>query len=45
MNIGINGTYKAKDLWSHEDVGEFTGRIGTKVNIHGAVIYKFSKIN
>lgn len=45
MNLGIKGTYKARDLWSHEDMGEFTGRIGAKVNIHGAVIYKLSKID
>ncbi|MBU3113297.1 glycoside hydrolase family 27 protein [Clostridium lacusfryxellense] len=23
MNLGINGTYKAKDLWTHEVIGEF----------------------
>jgi len=44
MNLGIKGTYEAKDLWNNEDIGEFTGRIGAKVNIHGAVIYKLSKV-
>lgn len=43
MNLGINGTWKARDLWAHEDIGEFTGRIGAKLKIHGAVIYKLTK--
>jgi len=45
MNLGIKGTYIARDLWQHENIGAFTGRIGAKVNIHGAVIYRLSKIN
>jgi len=44
INLGIKGTYNAIDLWKHEDRGQFTGRIGAKVNIHGAVIYKLSKV-
>ena len=44
MNLGIRGTYKARDLWTHEDVGEYTERISAKVNIHGAMIYKLTKI-
>ena len=44
MNLGIKGTYKAKNLWTNEYIGEFTGRIGAKVNIHGAVIYKLTKV-
>lgn len=43
MNLGIRGTWKARDLWAHKDIGEFTGRIGAKVNVHGAVIYKLTK--
>jgi hypothetical protein len=44
MNLGIQGTYKARDLWAHEDIGVFTGRIGAKVNIHGARIFKLTQI-
>lgn len=44
MNIGINGTYKATDLWTKEEVGVFTGRIGAEVNIHGARIFKLTKV-
>lgn len=44
MNIGINGTYKATDLWTKEEVGVFTGRIGADVNIHGARIFKLTKV-
>ncbi len=45
MNLGISGSYEAKDLWTHEVIGEFKGRIGAKVNIHGVVIYKLFKID
>jgi hypothetical protein len=43
MNLGINGTYKVRDLWSQEDMGTLTGRIGANVNIHGARIFKLTK--
>jgi len=43
MNLGISGTYKARDLWLRQDVGEFTGRIGTNVNVHGARIFKLTR--
>ena len=43
MNLDIGGTYKARDLWSHKDMGEFTGRIGANLNIHGAAIYKLTE--
>jgi len=44
MNLEIKGNYEAKNLWSNEDIGECAGRIGAKVNIHGVVIYKLSKV-
>lgn len=44
MNLGIQGTYKARDLWAHEDTGILTGRIGANVNIHGARIFKLTKV-
>jgi hypothetical protein len=42
-NLGISGTYKARDLWLHEEIGSFTGRIGVEVAIHGARILKLTK--
>lgn len=41
--LGISGTYKTRDLWMHKDIGEFTGRIGTKVSGHGAKLFKLIK--
>jgi alpha-galactosidase len=44
MNLGIHGAYKVRDLWAHEDIGILTRRIGAKVNIHGARIFKLTKV-
>jgi hypothetical protein len=44
MNLGLHGTYKARDLWAHEEIGTFTGRIGVNVNIHGARILKLTSV-
>lgn len=43
--LGISGTYQVRDLWAHEDIQEVTGKIGAKVDVHGAVLYKLSKVN
>ncbi|MDF2905295.1 MAG: hypothetical protein K0R34_616 [Herbinix sp.] len=42
-NLELSGTYKARDLWAHEEIGCFTGRIGVEVNIHGARLLKLTK--
>jgi hypothetical protein len=42
-NLGLSGTYKARDLWTHEEIGCFTGRIGVEVNIHGARLLKLTR--
>lgn len=44
MNLGLDGTYKARDLWAHKEIGIFEGRIGVNVNIHGARILKLTKV-
>ncbi len=44
MNLGLAGTYRARDLWTHEDMGTFTGRVGVPVNTHGARILKLTKV-
>jgi hypothetical protein len=44
LNLGLCGTYQARDLWSHEEIGTFTGRIGVEVNIHGSRIMKLTRV-
>ena len=41
-SIGMNGTYTATELWSHESLGETAGRITVSLPIHGAKLIKFS---
>lgn len=42
-NLGLYGTYRARDLWTHEELGCYTGRIGVEVNIHGARLLRLTK--
>jgi alpha-galactosidase len=44
MKLGIRGPHKARDLWTHEEIGVFNDRISAKVQIHGAVIYKLVQV-
>ncbi len=44
MNLGLQGTYNARDLWEHKEIGIFTGRVGVDVNIHGARILKLTRV-
>lgn len=44
MNLDLYGTYKARDLWAHEDIGIFTSRVEATVNIHGARILKLTQV-
>ncbi len=45
FNLGLNGNYHVNDLWEGKDLGRYVGRIGTDVNIHGARIFKLTKMN
>ena len=38
--LGLNGEYEVRDLWAHKDLGTITGRLGTELNPHGAVLLK-----
>lgn len=44
MNLGLKGEYSVRDLWAHEDLGVVSDRLYTEVNIHGARIFKLSKV-
>ncbi len=43
MQLGIKGERSVKDLWTKAELGKVDGRIGAKVPVHGAVLYKLSK--
>lgn len=45
MKLGIRGPHKVRNLWTHEEIGVFNDRIGAKVPIHGAIIYKLVKVD
>ncbi len=42
--LGLSGTYMAHDLWSHNDLGEFTDTLSVYVNNHGAKMLKLTKV-
>jgi alpha-galactosidase len=39
-NIGIAGSASVRDLWAHEDLGEFSGSFSAQVDPHGVVMVK-----
>jgi alpha-galactosidase len=41
-DLGLNGSYKVHDLWTHTDIGTIKENITAKVNLHGAVFYRLS---
>lgn len=42
--IGLEGSYKAKDLWSHETLGEVEEYITLEVGTHGARLIHFEQL-
>ena len=38
--IGIEGRASVRDLWTHENVGEFDGAFGRELPLHGAGLYR-----
>ena len=40
--LGIGGAVKVRDLWTHKDLGDFTGEFAPVVNSHGAGLYRVS---
>jgi len=43
--LGINGKAKVRDLWSHEDLGTFSGSFSRELPMHGAGLFQISPIN
>jgi alpha-galactosidase len=41
--LGIKGEVKARDLWSHEDLGPFNNEITRHVDTHGLAILRLKK--
>ena len=39
----LRGTYQIRDLWAHEDLGEFEGSLLRKLPPHGAGLYRLTK--
>ena len=42
--IGIHGSWKARNLWTHEDEGTVSGTISAEIPAHGCKILKLSKL-
>jgi hypothetical protein len=41
-DLGISGSAKVRDLWTHTDLGGFTGEFSSVINSHGAGLYRVS---
>jgi hypothetical protein len=41
-DLGISGPAKVRDLWTHTDLGDFTGEFAPTINSHGAGLYRVS---
>jgi alpha-galactosidase len=42
-DIGLSGTATVRDLWQHQDKGEFTGSYSASVPSHGVVMLRISQ--
>lgn len=42
--LGLNGKYKVRDLWSRKDLGEFEGKFQQVIPRHGAGLYKITRV-
>jgi hypothetical protein len=40
--IGITGNATVRDLWAHEDLGEFAGSFSAQVPSHSVVMLKMT---
>ena len=41
--IGLNGAQPVRDLWLHQDLGDFTGTFATDIPAHGVALVKIGK--
>jgi len=42
-DLGISGVYRVRDVWRHEEVGQFGGVFTTEVPLHGVVLIKLRR--
>ncbi len=40
--LGFTGAVKIRNLWTHEDLGKFSGEFAPSINWHGAALYRVS---
>ncbi|WP_425397974.1 NPCBM/NEW2 domain-containing protein [Aeoliella sp.] len=43
-DLGIEGKATVRDLWAHEDLGEFSGSFSRELPLHGAGLYRVSLV-
>ena len=41
-DVGFTGSVNVRDLWTHKDLGSFTGNFAPIINSHGAGLYRVS---
>ena len=41
-DLDITGKAAVRDLWTHEDLGEFSGSFGRELALHSAGLYRIS---
>jgi hypothetical protein len=41
-DLGITGPAKVRDLWTHKDLGDFTGEFAPVIKSHGAGLCRIS---
>jgi hypothetical protein len=44
-DLGFSGTCTVRDLWTHQDLGGFTGQFAAVINSHGAGLYRVTPSN
>lgn len=42
--LGINGSARVRDLWTHKDLGTMQGEFSPTINSHGAGLYRISPL-
>ena len=42
--LGLPGTVRIQDLWSHQDLGEFKGEFAPEIPWHGSGLYRLSPL-
>jgi alpha-galactosidase len=42
--LGLNGEYEVRDLWTHGGLGTVTERLGTELNPHGAALLRLREV-